>query len=393
MSVFSATGGFSVRILEVLKESQEVVELKAVEIKNGNSFTIKLVLDGKPMDFSSVYGGSSVTVTQKSFLEQLEEKYKVKDGLKHTKFRIQLPLETENMVPSIQSRHFIIENEVGQGSFGSVFKVKDIENFHAFAVKCLKDVDPEIIEKEIYILEKMRNSRNVIHFYGAIYIEPLRATCLVMEHINCVCLDDILDSLTLDDIRYYSYQLLVAVDECHKRGIIHRDIKPDNILVDPMKRELRLIDFGVADLYDANKPQETDIGTLKFYAPELLMDYKMFDHAIDMWAFGCIFASAVFRRRRLFEGDTFTEVLQDITSILGSDRLFEYIDTYGIRMSSIKMTEFANYPVQPWDSLITAENSDVATVEALDLVEKLIVFDHKCRLSAEEAMEHPFFSE
>lgn len=96
-----------------------------------------------------------------------------------------------------------------------------------------------------------------------------------MEHINCISLDDILDSLTLDDIRYYSYQLLVALDGCHKRGIIHRDIKPDNILVDPMKRELRLIDFGVADLYDANKPQETDIGTLNFYAPELLMDYKV----------------------------------------------------------------------------------------------------------------------
>lgn len=119
----------------------------------------------------------------------------------------------------------------------------------------------------------------------------------------------------------------------------------------------------------------------------------MFDHAIDMWAFGCIFASAVFRRRRLFEGDTFTEVLQDITSILGSDKLFEYIANYGIRMSSIKMTECANYPVQPWDSLITAENSDVATPEALDLVEKLIMFDHKCRLSAEEAMKHPFFNE
>ncbi|VUZ48029.1 unnamed protein product [Hymenolepis diminuta] len=391
MSVFSATGGFSVKISEVLKESQQAVELKAVEIANGNSFTIKLVLDSKPMDFSSVYGHSSAK--QKSFLEQLEEKYKVKDGLTHTKFHIQLPLETENMEPSIQNRHFVIENEVGQGSFGSVFKLKDIVNSHTFAVKCLKDVDPEMIKKEIHILEKMRNSRNVIHFYGAVYIEPLRATCLVMEHINCISLDDILDSLTLEDIRYYSHQLLIAIDECHKRGIIHRDIKPDNILVDPLKRELRLIDFGVADLYDANKPQETDIGTLNFYAPELLMDYKMFDHAIDMWAFGCIFASAVFRRRRLFEGDTFTEVLQDITSVLGSDKLFEYIANYGILMNSIKMTECANYPVQTWDSLITEENSDVATAEALDLVDKLIVFDHKCRLSAEEAMKHPFFNE
>lgn len=173
MSVFSATGGFSVRISEVLKESQQGVELKAVEITTGNSFTVKLLLDGKPVDFSSVYGRSSATATQKSFLELLEDKYKVKDGLKHTKFCIQLPLERENMEPSIQSRHFIIEDEVGQGSFGSVFKLKDIENFHAFAVKCLKDVDPEMIKKEIYILEKMRNSRNVIHFYGAVYIEPV----------------------------------------------------------------------------------------------------------------------------------------------------------------------------------------------------------------------------
>nr|CDS28834.2 Casein kinase II alpha subunit Cell cycle [Hymenolepis microstoma]CUU98902.1 Casein kinase II alpha subunit Cell cycle [Hymenolepis microstoma] len=370
-----------------------MVKLKACEISRRTNFTITLTKDDIPVAFSSVYESSSANKQKKSFLEKLDERYKVKDGLNHIKFHVHFPNQTENMEPSIHSRHFIIENELGQGSYGAVFKLKDIENSETFAVKCIKDMDLRLISHEIFILRKMQNSRNVIHFYGAVYIKPLHAACLVMEHVDSIELEDILDSLKLDDIKYYSYQLLIALDECHKRNIIHCDVKPDNILIDPIKRVLRLIDFGMAKSIDVNRSRKTDIGTLDFNAPELLLNYKRFDSSIDIWAFGCIFASAVYGRNRLFGGDTCTEVLQSITSILGSDKFFEYIDTYGIPMSPKKMTDYTKFPVQTWDSLITEENSNTATDEALDLIEQLLVFDHKQRLSAEEAMKHPFYAE
>ncbi|VDO02055.1 unnamed protein product [Rodentolepis nana] len=390
MSAFSVTGEFSVRILKVLNDNRQMVSLLAYDTMRGVKFTITLKNDDIPVSFSSELESSS---PNKSFFEKVEERYKVKYGLMDIKFHLHFLCQNENKETRIHHRHFIIEDELGEGTYGTVFKLKDIESDENFAIKCVKYNNPHRVDNEIRILRMLRNSRNIIHFYGAVYLGLLNRVCLVTEHVDSIVMKDVLDSLDLDDIKYYSHQLLIAIDECHKRNIVHGDIKPANVLIDITTKELKLIDFGMAVSLGDNESNKTNIGTLIYNAPELLLNYTLFDGAVDIWAFGCIFACAIFRLRRLFEGDTRKEVLQSITSMLGSDHFFGYIGTYGIRMSVREMDDFTGFPVQTWDSLITEENSDLAIAEAVDLIEHLLVFDHEKRISAEEAMKHSFFNQ
>ena len=92
------------------------------------------------------------------------------------------------------------------------------------------------------------------------------------------------------------YQLLLAVNHFHTNGIMHRDIKPHNILVDQEKKELKLIDYGHAEFYLPSTPFKLRVGTRIYKSPELFLGYDKYDFAVDVWAIGCVFAGLVFFR-------------------------------------------------------------------------------------------------
>ena len=101
------------------------------------------------------------------------------------------------------------------------------------------------------------------------------------------------------------YEILKALDFCHSKGIIHRDVKPHNIMIDHSKRKLRLIDWGLAEFYFPGKDYNVRVASRFFYSyyyldgryfkgPELLVDYNYYDYSLDMWSLGCMFAGIVF---------------------------------------------------------------------------------------------------
>lgn len=95
------------------------------------------------------------------------------------------------------------------------------------------------------------------------------------------------------DIRFYLFELLKALDYCHSRGIMHRDVKPQNIIVNPQTKILKLIDWGLAEFYHMGQDYNVRVASRYFKGPELLVDYNYYDYSLDIWSTGAMLASMV----------------------------------------------------------------------------------------------------
>ena len=84
-----------------------------------------------------------------------------------------------------------------------------------------------------------------------------------------------------------------ALDYCHAHGIMHRDVKPHNIMIDHEKRVVRLIDWGLAEFYHPGTEYNVRVASRYFKGPELLVDFQLYDYSLDLWSLGCMFASMV----------------------------------------------------------------------------------------------------
>jgi len=87
-------------------------------------------------------------------------------------------------------------------------------------------------------------------------------------------------------ISYYINELLKALDYCHSNGIMHRDVKPHNVMIDHEKRQLRLIDWGLAEFYHPGRDYNVRVASRYFKGPELLVDFQEYDYSLDMWSLG-----------------------------------------------------------------------------------------------------------
>ncbi len=106
------------------------------------------------------------------------------------------------------------------------------------------------------------------------------------------------------DVRNYMLQLLEALHFTHSRGIMHRDVKPANVLIDHSKRSLKLIDWGLADFYFPGKEYPVRVATRFYKGPELLLDIRDYDYSLDMWGAGCMFAALLFKKQVGWAGMT-----------------------------------------------------------------------------------------
>jgi len=175
-----------------------------------------------------------------------------------------------------------------------------------------------------------------------------------------------------------------------------------------------LIDLGLADFYLPNQRYNVRVASRHYKAPELLLGNQYYDYGIDMWGVGCVLAGLLLRREPLFRGRDNVDQLGKIVAVLGTQDLFKYVDKYSLQLSSelnkvIRKYTIKNNPSgrrKSWDSLLLQSKESgnksgggsndpipLPSRNGIDLLDQLLVYDHGRRLTAREAMMHPFFDE
>lgn len=286
-----------------------------------------------------------------------------------------------------------VVRKIGRGKYSEVFQgVNVLSNNTKCVIKILKPVKKKKIKREIKILQNLCGGINIIQLLDVVRDPQSKTPSLIFEHVNNTEFKILYPTLTDYDIRYYMFQLLRALDFCHSNGIMHRYVKPHNVMIDHQKHELRLIDWGLAEFYHPGREYNVRVASRYFKGPELLVDYQEYDYALDLWSFGCMFAGMIFKKEPFFHGHDNYDQLVKIAKVLGTDELFEYLDKYDLELDPRFDDILGRHSKKPWGRFVTTENQHLVTDESLDFVGKLLKYDHQSRLTAQEAMMHAYFA-
>lgn len=295
-------------------------------------------------------------------------------------------------VPSWSNQdNYQLVRKLGRGKYSEVFEAVNVSNNEKVVVKILKPVKKKKIKREIKILENLRGGTNIIRLVDTVKDPVSRTPALVFECINNTDFKELYQKLTDFDIRFYVYELLKALDYCHSMGIMHRDVKPHNVMIDHQMRKLRLIDWGLAEFYHPAQEYNVRVASRYFKGPELLVDYQLYDYSLDMWSLGCMLASMIFLKEPFFHGQDNYDQLVRIAKVLGTDELFGYLHKYHIELDTRFKDLLGQQTRKRWEQFVQTENQHLVTPESLDLLDKLLRYDHQQRLTAAEAMQHPYF--
>jgi casein kinase II subunit alpha len=162
---------------------------------------------------------------------------------------------------------------------------------------------------------------------------------------------------------------------------MHRDVKPHNVMIDHEKRQLRLIDWGLAEFYHQGTEYNVRVASRYFKGPELLVDFQEYDYSLDMWSLGAMFASMIFRKEPFFHGNSNSDQLVKIAKVLGTTDLFDYLDKYDVELDPQYDDILGRFPKKPWHSFVNSDNSRFVSNDAIDFLDKLLRYDHMvCRL-------------
>ncbi|KAM7259498.1 hypothetical protein ACFE04_015239 [Oxalis oulophora] len=191
-------------------------------------------------------------------------------------------------------------------------------------------------------------------------------------------------SLTEDHCQYFLYQLLRGLKYIHSAHVLHRDLKPSNLLLNA-NCDLKICDFGLARTTSEADFMTEYVVTRWYRAPELLLNCSEYTAAIDIWSVGCIFLELL-RRETLFPGKDYVQQLQLITELLGSP---DDSDLGFLRSDNARkyIKQLPHVPKKPF-----SHKFPLLSPVAIDLAQKMLVFDPSKRITVEEALTHPYLS-
>lgn len=180
-------------------------------------------------------------------------------------------------------------------------------------------------------------------------------------------------------------QLLQGIKYLHHHFIIHRDVKPDNILVDLQTASLKIADFGLAKKISIpHKTLSSKVQTLWYRAPELILGCHQYSLPVDLWAAGCIFFE-ILTGKVLFHSNCEIGQLFEIFKTLGTPSEKEWPEV--MEMDHFKIN-FPKFPPQNLKNLFQ-QNQDPL---AIDLISKMIKLNPRERMSAADCINHPYFA-
>jgi cyclin-dependent kinase 7 len=281
---------------------------------------------------------------------------------------------------------------LGQGTWGVVHMAEQKGTGRVVAIKKIKSERPEegvnfTAVREIKLLRGFKHE-NVIELVDC-FSTPDQAVCLVYE-CAYTDLEKILAnkkiSISLADIKRHMLSLLSAVSACHTQWILHRDLKPDNMLF-LKDGTMKLADFGLARMYGTPKARLSPQAiTLWYKPPELLLGACEYSSAADMWSVGCIFAELLLRRPFLQGKNSDISQLDTIFTVFGTPNETNWPDYEALPLCT-RGLQWDETTMIPFDEIFTAAPKD-----AISLLRSILVLDPNMRLDASQSLSHPYFS-
>ncbi|KAL0208063.1 hypothetical protein P9112_010650 [Eukaryota sp. TZLM1-RC] len=291
-------------------------------------------------------------------------------------------------------RKYEVLNLLGKGAYGLVWKVTDKKTGQLLALKKIfdafqNDTDAQRTFREIMFLQQL-NHPNIVRLLNVLKADNDYDIYLVFDYLE-TDLHTVIRSNILEPIhkQYITFQIIRALRYIHSGKLIHRDMKPSNVLLNA-DCTVKLADFGLArslaSTPSGRVPILTDYVATRWYrSPEILLGSSNYSEGADMWAVGCILAE-ILLGEPVFPGKSTMNQLSMIAGLIGppsEEDIASMKSQYAASMLRT-LTTVRKVPME-----VRFPN---APVEAIDLMKKLIVFNPTKRLSAVEAMKHPFVS-
>ena len=288
---------------------------------------------------------------------------------------------------------------LGGGTFADVYKAKEKSTGELVAIKVLKRKYKkweDCLElRECSSLQKLHDAslankpgeENIIKLKQIIFIKKTQTLNLVFEYMKTDLLELMKDQepnkLSEEQIRDIMYQTLLGLSFMHKYGFFHRDMKPENLLLNGKK--IKIADFGLAREIRSVPPYTEYVSTRYYRAPECILQFTNYNSPIDIWGLGCIMAEMYLHPQPLFCGSNEKEVLFRICSVLGTPTYDTWND--GIQQANIVGIRFPTNPGIDLEKVVTGASS-----EAIDLMKQMLKWDPNKRATAKALLKHPFFT-
>ncbi|KAK5111786.1 negative regulator of the PHO system [Meristemomyces frigidus] len=285
--------------------------------------------------------------------------------------------------------------KLGEGTYATVFKGRNSQTGAFVALKEIhldsEEGTPSTAIREISLMKELKHT-NIVSLYDVIHTE--NKLMLVFEFMD-KDLKKYMDSyhsptnpsaprgaLDPDVIKSFMYQLLLGIAFCHDNRVLHRDLKPQNLLINT-SGQLKLADFGLARAFGI--PVNTfsnEVVTLWYRAPDVLLGSRTYNTSIDIWSAGCIMAE-MYTGRPLFPGTTNEDQLQKIFRLMGtpSERSWPGITTF-----PEYKTTWQVYATQELRAILPQVDP-----AGLQLLEQMLQLRPEMRCSAQQALSHPWF--
>jgi mitogen-activated protein kinase 1/3 len=285
---------------------------------------------------------------------------------------------------------------IGVGAYGIIISAVDTQNNNqVVAIKKLKRIsdiiDLKRIAREILIMKYCQHENIIPLFDVIIHLNKDQNNnrtvdvYIVMEKMDSDLQKIIASKQELSDEHYQFilYQMLRALYFLHSANIIHRDFKPSNVLINE-DCTVKLCDFGMSRGIKEENALLTEYVVTRYYrAPEVMLSSHHYTKKIDVWSIGCAFAELL-SKKFMFPGENYIAQIKLIIDVLGTQ---DVKDLDFISNSSAKnfVMQFQNIPKKNFSDILKCENP-----LAVDLVEKMLVFNPDKRYSIEDCLNHPY---
>ncbi|KAH9763667.1 Cyclin-dependent kinase D-1 [Citrus sinensis] len=274
---------------------------------------------------------------------------------------------------------------LGEGTYGVVYKAIDTKTGQTVAIKKIRlGKQKEGVNftalREIKLLKELK-SPHIIELIDAF---PHKGNLHLVFEFMETDLETVIRNtnifLSPADIKSYMQMTLKGLAFCHKKWVLHRDMKPNNLLIGS-HGQLKLADFGLARIFGSPDRRFTHQVFARWYrAPELLFGAKQYGAGVDVWAAGCIFAELL-NRRPFLQGSSDIDQLGKIFAAFGTATPSQWPDLAYLP----DYVEYQYVAAPPLRSLFPSASDD-----ALDLLSKMFTYDPKARITAQQALEHRF---